>query len=339
VKGKRFFIIGLILVIFGLIAYFGYVSFFNPFSPSGKEIRLVIEPNSSVSEVSETLREKGLIASPIIFKFFLKFKQLDRKLIAGEYDLPSGSSLGELIRVLEKGPKRKIYKVTIPEGLTIEQTARLLAQKMKINPWEFTFLAKTRRADFRYDFLASNPSTSLEGYLFPKTYQVFEDISPAQFINILLTQFARETAELDWSFTNKRGLTKHQIVTIASLIEKEAKVAEERKLISAVIYNRLSKGMPLQIDATVQYVLPAWKKKLSTADTLVDSPYNTYLHTGLPPGPIANPGLASIKAALNPAPVDYLYYVLTSPDGRHTFTNSYEEFLRAKEKARDKEGP
>lgn len=318
-----------------LILYFAYVILLNPQLPPGTKIRVTIKSGFSTSQIAEILTRKKLIPHPLVFKLIVKYNNVERKLIAGEYDFRSGMSLTEIIQALKKGPVRKIYKVTIPEGLTINQTADLIAQKTKVDEEEFKQLATTGAKNFKYEFLVSNPSVSLEGYLFPKTYEILEKSSVSDIINIMLAQFARETASLELGLTK---LTKHQVVIIASLIEREAKIAEERGLIAAVIYNRLQRMMPLQIDATVQYALPTWKMKLTREDLKVDSPYNTYMYPGLPPGPIANPGLASIKAALNPAKVDYLYYVVTSPDGRHTFTNSYEEFLRAKEKAKKELG-
>jgi UPF0755 protein len=146
---------------------------------------------------------------------------------------------------------------------------------------------------------------------------------------MLLNQFKADTSSIDWSKTQALGITPYKAVITASLIEREAAVDDERPLVAAVIFNRLKKDMLLQIDATVQYALPEWKDVLTYDDLKVDSPYNTYLHKGLPPGPICSPGLASLEAALNPANVDYLYYVATG-NGRHFFTSDYNEFLRVK---------
>lgn len=187
-------------------------------------------------------------------------------------------------------------------------------------------------SSFKFSFLPAG-LTTLEGYIFPKTYTFEKKTRPETIARRMLYQFQIETEALDWSILAQKNLTKHDIIIIASLIEEEAKVAEERPIIAAVIYNRLAKNMPLQIDATVQYALPERKAVLTYEDYKVDSPYNTYLRLGLPPGPITNPGLDSIKAALAPASVDYYYYVLTSPEGKHTFTRTYEEFLNAKKEA------
>lgn len=239
----------------------------------------------------------------------------------------------QIIKLLTKGQKEKLITVVIPEGFTAKEIAARLAKKTgrpKEDFYEYMLgqgVPALKPADIPPEL------NSLEGYLFPKTYSFRQKEHPAKIINRLLAQFEQEVAGLDWSFAQSKGLSRHQIITVASLIEKEAKVPEERALIAAVIYNRLAKNMPLQIDATVQYALPQRKEALTNEDLKIASPYNTYQHLGLPPGPIASPGLDSIKAALAPAPVDYLYYVLTSADGHHTFTNNYNDFLKAKQQA------
>src|ERR687892_123384 len=175
----------------------------------------------------------------------------------------------------------------------------------------------------------------LEGFLFPKTYEFgTEGLDEEVVIERLLAQFESEVAGLDWSRTEDHGLTHYETVILASLIEREARVPEDRAKISAVIHNRLAEGMPLQIDASVQYALPEPNRELTFEDYEYESPYNTYLHPGLPPTPIASPGLASLEAALNPADADFLYFVVIDPDtGRHAFAETYEEFLRLREQA------
>lgn len=297
-------------------------------------MELVIKPKTPTSKIAHLLVEKEILSEPYLFQLLVRIKGIN--ILPGKYRFRRGISHIEVLNIFLKGPLKRIFMVTIPEGFTINQIAGRIGAKTEINAEEFEQLAKngTTLGIFNYDFLESNTTPGLEGYLFPKTYIMSEDTTPKQFIDMLLTQFEKEISSLNWSEAEKRNLTFHDVITIASLVEREAKVPEERSLISAVIYNRLNKGMLLQIDATVQYALPRWKPKLSKEDLKIDSPYNTYLHPGLPPGPICNPGLGSIRAALNPAQVDYLYYVVTDPGGRHTFTNSYEEFLEAKRRAK-----
>lgn len=170
---------------------------------------------------------------------------------------------------------------------------------------------------------------SLEGFLFPKTYEITEETSAEQLVDMMLAQFATETEGLDWRKAEAEGFSTYDIVKIASMIEREAHVPEERRLISGVIHNRLKQGMTLGIDATLTYWLDKWDEPLTVSDLQTDTPYNTRLYPGLPPTPIANPGLESIKAALNPADVDYLYFVVTDEERRtHTFTRTYEEHVK-----------
>ncbi|UUZ86641.1 endolytic transglycosylase MltG [Paenibacillus sp. P26] len=172
----------------------------------------------------------------------------------------------------------------------------------------------------------------LEGYLFPETYEWKKDVTPDEIVESMTQELDKKLAELpkDWqSALKQRGLTFHQPLTVASLIEREVALEEERALVSGVIYNRLKQGMPLQIDATVQYLFDKPKERLFEKDLQIESPYNTYLHPGLPPGPIASPSLASIQAALYPAGTKYLYYV-TKKDGSkgHLFAETYEQHLK-----------
>jgi UPF0755 protein len=311
------------------------LSFFVLFSGSpGREVTIVIPKGATVSEIGEMLAEKKVIKNSLAFRLLVEYRRMGARLMAGEYELREGMAYQKALEVLERGPVLRFYTVTVPEGLTIEQVAEVVAAKTDVDADEFLSLARDR-SRFDYDFLRWSPAASLEGYLFPKTYQVKQETDALGFINIMLRQFAKETASLNLAEAQAGGLTPYQILIIASLIEREARVPSERELVSAVIHNRLRAKIPLQIDATVQYALPSWKKKLTYEDLKVDSPYNTYLHGGLPPGPISNPGLASIQAALKPARVDYLYYLVTGEDGSHSFTGSYQEFLRLKQQVKN----
>jgi len=324
-----------LLFMFIMLGCLFYYLFLKP--PVGNaSVMVTIEPDANMSSIASMLVEKHIIKNAFVFKMVAKYKGVS-KIAPGNYALKEGMSASDAINCLTSEPIINEYPVTIPEGFSIKQIADRLGSKTKIDGAEFLNQAQNdaHNKDFqKYGFLSKNPTQTLEGYLFPKTYTLTENTSSTKFIMMMLDQYEKETAGIDFSSIEKvRGLTSHEVLTIASLIEMEAKIDEERPLVSAVIYNRLSKNMKLQICATVQHVLPERKAKLTTEDLKVDSPYNTYLHTGLPPGPICNPGIASIQAAVNPAAVDYLYYVLTSPDGRHTFTNNYKDFVEAKKKA------
>lgn len=302
-----------------------------------ENVKIKLEPTSTVSDVASLLETKQVIRSSWIFVILARWQGVEG-FPPGEYELRQNRSASQVLNTLRQGPKIKEYAITIPEGFTIEQIAGRISKETGVDEGEFKRLTQTsaHSENFEsYSFLSENGTETLEGYLFPKTYIITEEHSAKDFIQIMLDQYQKETAGFELPpFARERNLNFHHLLTVASLIENEAKIAEERSLISAVIYNRLAKNMKLQSCATVQYALPERKANLNTEDLKVDSPYNTYLHSGLPPGPICNPGIASIKAALNPAPVNYLYYVLTESGDRHAFTDSYQEFIEEKQKAK-----
>jgi UPF0755 protein len=236
------------------------------------------------------------------------------------------------LAALQEGPVIQYLSFTVPEGWTLEQIAKRVEEKAGIPSAEFLALASAGAAQFDYSFLADNRTGSLQGYLFPKTYRVKVGSTAKEIVDVMLKQFAKETAGLDMSYAASRGLNMHGVVTVASIIEREARVEKDRPLISSVIYNRLARDMKLEICATVQFVVGN-KPRLLYSDLKVQSPYNTYIHKGLPPGPIASPGLASLQAAVAPAQTQYLYYVLTHKDGSHSFSKTSAEHLRYKAQA------
>lgn len=223
-------------------------------------------------------------------------------------------------------PTYTTYKVTVPEGLTIKATAEKFETATKGSITAAEFVEATKAGGYEYDFLEGVPAGNLEGYLFPNTYEVTSKNTARQAVDMMLRSFSRETRDLDWDHAASLGLTPYQVVTAASIIEKEVKFAEERPLVASVIYNRLKKNMKLGMCSTVLYALGEWKPKLTNKDTQVDSPYNTYKIDGLPPGPICNPGFESISAALNPATTDYIFFLVTSSDGHQSFTADYKQF-------------
>lgn len=288
---------------------------------------VVIEEGESSAQIAAKLHDEGVITSATIFRFlsWLQGKQGDFK--SGSYVFYGGMHYGEVFAMLQAGPNNYM-RVTIPEGLTARQTAARMAEALAFSEEEF--MAAAGAGDYAVDMIPPDKQNNLEGFLFPKTYEFQAASPPREVVMTLLRQFDTETSDLEWSRAEELGISPYQAVVAASLIEREAVLAEERPVIAAVIFNRLRLDMLLQIDATVQYALPEWKEVLTYEDLKTPSPYNTYLHKGLPPAPICNPGLDSIRAALNPADVDYLYYVATG-DGGHFFTADYDEFLRVKE--------
>jgi UPF0755 protein len=230
----------------------------------------------------------------------------------------------------ERKPKYKTYEVTVPEGLTVKETAARFEEATKGSITAAEFMTAAKSGTYHYGFLDGVPGGNLEGYLFPNTYEVTSQTTARQAVNMMLRDFGKETDDLDWKHASALGVSEYQVVTAASIIEEEVKFAQERPLVASVIYNRLNKKMKLGMCSTVLYALGYWKPKLTDKDTQVDSPYNTYRIDGLPPGPISNPGFESISAALHPAATDYIYFLVTSSDGHQSFTADYKQFAQWK---------
>jgi UPF0755 protein len=326
-RRKRIALVAVCLIVV-LIVVFAvlFVHYFYP-RRGEEQVKVVIEKGDTAAQIASKLRDSKVITSATIFRFlsWLQGRQEDFK--PGSYQLYTGMHYGEVFSILEAGSNYQV-RVTIPEGLTVEQTAARLSQAMDFSQEDF--IAAATSGDYGVPMVPPESQDNLEGFLFPKTYDLQADAKAADVVKVLLGQFDAETGNLDWARAGELGITPYQVVIAASLIEREAVLEEERSLVAAVIFNRLRVDMPLQIDATVQYALPEWKETLTYEDLETPSPYNTYLHKGLPPAPICSPGLASIQAVLNPAQVDYLYFVATG-DGGHFFTSDYNEFLRVKE--------
>ncbi len=318
-----------------LISFIGFIawkSFIEKENIPQRPVKVRIEKGMNAGQIGNLLQDKKVIKNALVFKLIVRRRGVEAEFKPGEYEFKTGMDYNQVIQKLVEGPPITYYEITQPEGWTAKQIAARIGTIAKINEDEYLGIVEQGQAGLDYPFLKNNGSNtnSLEGYLFPKTYRIKKGTNAQQFVNLQLAEFQEQTANLNWANAQTLGRTPYEIIIVASLIERESKVDEERPIVASVIYNRLKKGMLLQIDATVQYALPQWKDRLTYEDLKVDSPYNTYKHAGLPPGPICNPGLAAIQAALNPATSDYLYYVL-APDnsGRHTFTRTYDEFLKA----------
>jgi len=287
------------------------------------KVEIEIKEGMTLKEISKLLEENGVIDSSFFFRLYVEQEGKDKSLIPGKYVLGTGLAYGVVLDEITSGHVNIIYKFTIPEGYIVNKIAQKIAEEVPFI--EYTDLEDALDiSNYSYDFLKNIPT--LEGFMFPKTYEVGTNYKARDIVEMMISQYHYEVGTLDYSFAEENDLSPYDILIIASMIEREAYVPDERELISAVIHNRLGIGMLLQIDATLTYALDKWDEGINNLDKEADTPYNTYLYAGLPPTPICNPGLACIKAALNPAEVDYLYYVVDDPEKHtHHFSNDYGE--------------
>lgn len=331
-RGRRGAVLLLCMAV-GMLLGGGFVAYRTLFSgTSDGPVAVEIENGESLSSAAGKLEAAGAIGNARVFELRARLRGLDDEVKPGAYTIGPGDSGGEILETITSPDGASTVDLTIPEGLTLQQTAERVAAQSGASAAEFRRAA--RSADYGYDFLDGSATRGTEGFLFPKRYEFAPGTPAAGMVERMLEQYDAETRGLEFRRARSGlGFGEYEIVTVASLIERESAAPEERPIIASVIYNRLREDMPLQIDATVQYALGSPKERLSLWDLEVESPYNTYERRGLPPGPIASPGLDSIKAALEPAETEYRYYVLDRDGEEHTFTRGYEEFLRAKERA------
>lgn len=326
-------IIGVASVILGIVLVAGIFYFVSDYTsiPKGFTRIIKVEEGMSATEIAQLLEKNQLVRSADEFSSYVKRQRVQNQLQTGEYELVTGMSVKEIVDKMVKG--EVIYvKVTIPEGYNVKQIAALLAEKKLVKESEFLKKAEDYTP---YDYMETNSELvdyKAEGFLFPSTYNITPGTSVDDILAMLTREFNNQlTVDMRKKIVEK-NLSIREFVILASLVEKEAAVAEDRKYISKVFLNRLEIDMPLQSCATIQYILGEVKPELSIADTQRPSPYNTYLHDGLPPGPIANPGVLSMNSVLNPAKDNYLYFV-AKKNGKHIFSRTYDEHLAAIEVA------
>ena len=270
-----------------------------------------VPKGSSVRDIGKILEEHRLIIDNMSFPFIVRLLHYDKNLKSGQYQISNVRSVFRLLEILNKGVAPEQIKVTIPEGFTVDDIAKVLYQKGVIKDSN-EFISKAQK---------------YEGFLFPDTYFFLKGESIESIIEKMKNQFYKVLPEDYEERAKKKGLTLYQAVILASIVEKEAKFDEDRPLVASVFLNRLKIGMPLQSDATINYVLSNKKLWLTDKDLKIDSPYNTYMHTGLPPTPICNPGLKSLLAVVV-APKTNYYYFLTTESGKAVFERTLEEHNR-----------
>lgn len=310
-----------ILLLFGVISILAIRISIMPVNiVNVGEITVVVPQNTNTAQIADLLADKGVIRSPLVFRLYARINNLDGSLKPGRYTLNTEMSVSKIIEELRKGPPDRI-QVTIPEGYTVAQIADMLDQK-GITDRESFFKALSQKKDYPFLDGIDIDRWGLDGYLYPDTYYLGSNTNADKIIDMMLLRFNQLITAHD--YVNKalaKGLTLNEAVTIASMVEREARVESERARIAGVIFNRLKLGMPLQIDATVQYALGKPKENLLYKDLEINSPYNTYKISGLPPGPIANPGWPSLQAVVEAEENEYLYYV-AKPDGTHAFART-----------------
>jgi len=297
-------------------------------SPHGAPVRVIVPRGVSFRAAADSMAHAGIIRVPLAFRVYARITGRDRNIQAGTYLLRRGTAWSDLVRAMSGGASA-INRVTIPEGFSIAQITPVLVRELHVPAESVAVVVRDSALRARL----GDPAPTLEGYLFPDTYVLAPGTTARQAVTEMVKRFEREWKPSYDAQAAALGHTRHEIMTMASIVEKEAKLPEERPVIAAVYYNRLRDGMLLQADPTVQYAMGHHVDRVLYRDLEIDSPYNTYRYPGLPPGPIASPGGASIRAALAPASVPYLFFV-AAPDGHHEFRTTMAGHEQAKQQVR-----
>ncbi|PJA46381.1 endolytic transglycosylase MltG [Candidatus Uhrbacteria bacterium CG_4_9_14_3_um_filter_36_7] len=317
-----FFITIFFIVIFLLTSFIRDSYFLNSISET-KEIAFLIEEGQSAKWISQNLEDQGIIGNHLWFDFYVWLSKSEKDFQPGVFTLRPGMSYANLVREMTLIELQEV-SITIPEGFTLEQIGKRLEEKELVTMDEWSVAVSE---DYRnlFSFLKSQPELSnLEGYLFPDTYRFLKEVSAQEIIVKMLTNFGNKlTPDLRIEI-EKQGHTIHEVITLASIIEREVRTDEDRAMVSDLFWRRLSAGMPLQADSTVNYITQKNTPSISYEDAGIDSAWNTYKYTGLPPGPIANPGIASIEAAIFPEPNVYWYF-LTDASGQVYYARTNQE--------------
>lgn len=330
-SGKASFGLVLVLLIAVIIAGAGYKYIHGigePLDSSSQEkISVDIPSGSGTAAIGRILEEDGVIKSARQFKIKSRMDKNDGKYRTGVYELSPSMDMDEIMQILMDGSQNTL-RFMVPEGYTLKQIADKFAETGNGTAEDFLNETQNGDFDFEYNDQMVDGEKRYEGFLYPDTYEIYKNESAHGIIQRMLTRFEQVyDAAADEATVDTSKYSVFDLVTVASLIEREVKLDEERPLVASVIYNRLNKNMKLQMCSTVQYALGTPKARLMNSDLKIDSPYNTYQNAGLPAGPIASPGQASISAALHPADTDYLYFVLTSAgSGQHNFAATGDDF-------------
>ncbi len=300
----------------------------QPFAGDGNdEVRVVIPKQDGLAGIADILDSEGVVKSGMLFQVRATLAGKRGDLKPGTYTLRKGMSYGDVLDLLTEGPGNEVLTVTIPEGLSRAEAAPIV-RKAGIGG-DYARASESSSAFRPRAYGAPARPDSLEGFLFPATYELRRGASAIDLVTKQLAAFDQNISTVDTSYAKSKNLTIFDVVTIASMVERETSVAKERPLVAAVIYNRLRQGQPLGIDATVRFATGNWTRPLTKSELAGDSPYNTRNRAGLPPGPIGSPGMASLEAAARPSKVGYLYYVVKpGACGAHAFSSTFTQFER-----------
>lgn len=311
-----------------LLALYVLSSAFLPFS-HGQERPVEIPKGATLSRIADSLSENSIVRDRTVFLVLARLSGRAERLQSGLYRFPATVSALDVLRILVAGSHQAITRVSIPEGFTIKRIAARLEKATGLSADRFIALSR----DQRFIDSVGLGVRSLEGYLLPDTYDIRYDAHEEQVLGRMVTALLRHFERTHESRRRERGVSLHHVLTMASLVEGETRLPEERARVAGVYYNRLRRGMLLQADPTVQYIIPDGPRRLLYRDLAINSPYNTYLYPGLPPGPVNNPGRDAIRAALYPESHDF-YYFVADGHGGHVFTRNYAEHSRAVERYR-----
>jgi len=293
-----------------------------------KEFTFNIEKGQGSREIALNLQNESLIKNSLFFRIYVLISKKAGKLQAGTYQLSPSMTIPQIVDKFVFGQTLK-FKIVIPEGFTLKQVAEALSSNFQK---EITLQFSTDEFQEEFDFLKEVPNNeSLEGFLFPDSYLFDPIVGEKEIVKIFLKNFDKKFNEQLKEETKNQQKSIFEIVTMASLLEKEVRIKGEKELVAGILWKRIEANVPLQVDATILYIINEKKNRVSYAETQIDSPYNTYKYRGLPKGPISNPGLESISAALYPKESDYWYY-LSTPDGKTIFSRTLEEHNIAKAK-------
>lgn len=330
INKKKLVIIGIISIISVILISVFIFTQIGPYDKNNKkDIVVEIPQGATINTISDILYKNKLIKNKTMFKIFVKLSNKAQNFKAGKYLFNQTYSNKEIIEDISSG---KMYndgiKITIPEGSTSKEIVSILVGQKLGNEESYEKLISNPKEFYnQFKFLKEEDITSLEGFLYPSTYYFDENVSEKDVLSVMLSQFNKVYTDKLRDRQKELKMTIEQVVNLASIIEKEAVLDEDRPIIASVFYNRLKIGMPLQSDATIQYIFKERKKIVTYKDLEIDSPYNSYKNKGLPPTPIASPGIKSIEAALYPKKTEYLYFV-AKMDGGNNYSTNYEDHLK-----------